>query len=210
MSAEFWDKQAERYEASVSKHESRLSEAISRTAAFLNLDDTILDYGCASGEISLGLAPHARNVHGIDISGEMIAFAQNKVAKRDAENVHFQKAVIFDTSLPAGGYDAVLAFNILHLIEDPSAALSRIHDLLRPGGKLISETPCLEEWGWFRRNLFRLVSRVGFIPNFHFFRAADLEALMSKKGFEIVESSLLDAKDAVQWIIARKQPEVNY
>lgn len=57
----------------------------------------------------------------------------------------FTKATLFDESLERESFDAVLAFNIFHLLEGAPKALRRIDELLKPGGLLMSVTPCLGE-----------------------------------------------------------------
>ena len=60
----------------------------------------------------------------------------------------------------ANCYDRVLAFNVLHLVEDLEATVEACASALRPGGLLISKTPCLREMNWLHRmSLFRWFNR---------------------------------------------------
>jgi 2-polyprenyl-3-methyl-5-hydroxy-6-metoxy-1,4-benzoquinol methylase len=204
MSAQFWDDRSEQYDTDIRKKEGRYPETIAKAASLLQPHHSILDYGCASGEISFDLAAHAGVVHGIDTSEKMISIAKEKLRDKAVENVHFDAVGITDGSLAEGSFDVVVAFNILHLVENPSAVLSRIRKLLCPGGLLISQTPCVGGMGWFKRSLFGLVSRLGFVPNLQAFRSSELEEMVRVSGFEIAESTLWEADNGVQWITAGK------
>jgi SAM-dependent methyltransferase len=78
-----------------------------------------------------------------DYSAEMIAIAREKQAETDLENLDFRVGKVGNNDLPEGLFDAVLSFNVLHLLPDRQLALKEIFDLLRPGGLFISKTPCL-------------------------------------------------------------------
>ena len=99
--------------------------------------------GCASGEFSVEIAPCVQSVHGIDTSTNMIAMAKQKAIDRSVSNVAFDPTDVFDRSLDAHSYTAVLAFNFLHLVDDIPIVLGRANQLLRSGGLLIAQTPCL-------------------------------------------------------------------
>ena len=81
-------------------------------------------------------------IHGIDISPNMIAGAQRREDLKKTGNATFAQATIFDPALQPGSYDVVLAFATFHLLEDAESVLERIGELLRHGGMLISVTPC--------------------------------------------------------------------
>lgn len=54
--------------------------------------------------------------------------------KRKITNSYFTHAAIFDERLKTEFFDAILAFNVLHLVEDTPQVLARINRLLKPGG----------------------------------------------------------------------------
>jgi 2-polyprenyl-3-methyl-5-hydroxy-6-metoxy-1,4-benzoquinol methylase len=60
-------------------------------------------------------------------------------------NVDFAQTNLFDERYTKESFDVILAFNILHFLEDHRQALQRITELLKPGGLCISLTPCLRE-----------------------------------------------------------------
>ncbi len=97
-----------------------------------------------------------------------------------------------------------MAFNIFHLLDDAPEVLDRLHDLLAPGGLLISETSCLVEQNWIIRSLIKFTVTVGLAPMILDLTVADLESLVSSRNFRILETKIWEEKNAVQWILARK------
>ena len=202
----FWDKRSKRYDDNVKKHDSGYEKTIDRTRSLLTRSDVVLDFACASGEVSLDLAPHVEHVHGIDSSERMIELANQKARERQSGNIEFNQSDAFDHRLASNSVSAIVAFNIFHLLEDPPRVLARLNDLLATGGLLISQTPCLDERGWFFRSLISLAQKLGLAPTIRNFTIADLESLVSSSNFEILESKMWDEKNAIQWIVARKIP----
>ena len=66
-----------------------------------------------------------------------------KAGRRPGCRLSFLAATAEDPALRAGQYDAVLAFNYLHLVRDLPGTLRLIHALLADGGLFISKTGCL-------------------------------------------------------------------
>ena len=141
----FWDRLARTWGRPAEEPEQTDTSVLAKTRPYLKATDTVLDYGCAKGSVDLRLAAAVRAIHGIDISSNMIAAAREAADARQAANVSFAKATIFDESLERESFDVVLAFAIFHLLEDAPKAMRRIDELLKPGGLLISVTPCLGE-----------------------------------------------------------------
>lgn len=205
MTANFWDKQAKRYDNAIRKHEADYHKTIAGVKSLLLASDVVLDLGCASGEYGLDIAPFVRSVHGIDRSSNMIALAAKKAGDRAVANLTFDSVEVFDRSLDAHHFTAVLAFNVLHLVEDIRSVLLRINDLLPTGGLLISETPCLGEIGFLFRSVIVLAQRLNLVPRILRLTVPGLEAAIEGAGFEIVKSEAWSRGKAVRWIVARKR-----
>lgn len=142
---------------------------------------------------------------GTDVSGEMIAIAQEKAAAQGCGNAEFVVAPA-DRALEAdGAFDAVLAFNVLHLIADRSAALRKTVRALKPGGLFISKTPCLSEMSSLLRLAVPVARFVGKAPNVSFFTAMELQREIESAGFEIIERARHGSgrKDARIYFVAR-------
>ncbi len=205
MTAKFWDKRAQKYNDDIEKHDAVYSQTIESTKSLLSISDVVLDIGCASGEFSLDVAPGVQRVHGIDTSSNMIAMATEKASERSLDNVAFNSTDVFDRSLDAHGYTAVLAFNFLHLVEDIHAVLGRINKLLPTGGLLISQTPCLGERGLLFKVFVGFAQKVKITPPILSLTVPELEAEIAGADFDIAESKDWDPKNAIHWIVARKR-----
>ncbi len=204
MKATFWDKISKRYDDHVQKHDSLYEKTIVTTKSLLTHSDVVLDFACASGEMSLDIAPHVQRVHGIDLSVKMIELANQKARVRRVDNITFDQIDAFDQRLESHSFSAIIAFGILHLLNDAPRVLARLNDLLAKGGSLISQTPCLGERSWIFKSLISLAQKVGIAPLILRLTIAELESLVSSSNFEIFETKIWDEKNAVQWIAARK------
>ena len=51
--------------------------------------------------------------------------------------ISLEQKTLFDATLEAGTYDVVLAFNILHLVDDAPVVVARAAELLKPAGLLV-------------------------------------------------------------------------
>ena len=137
-SEKFWDKAANDF----TDHELHINlnenKDFITTLKYLNIDDTVLDYGCATGIISNAIADKVKEIHAIDISSKMIEMAISKASERHIENVYYTQATIFDERYQKESFNVILAFRILHMLEDIQAVIRRINELLnsiKPNGK---------------------------------------------------------------------------
>ena len=127
-SEKFWDKQAKDF-ADHEQH-TQLSENkdFMTTLKYLNIDDTVLDYGCATGIISNAIADKVKEIHAIDISSKMIEIAKTKADERHIINIHYAQATIFDERYQKESFNVILAFRILHMLEDIRGIMRRINE----------------------------------------------------------------------------------
>jgi 2-polyprenyl-3-methyl-5-hydroxy-6-metoxy-1,4-benzoquinol methylase len=208
-SEKMWNQLAKNWDTpGVSLGENDL-KIIERTKKYLNTNAVVLDYGCATGSIALEIASMAKEVRGIDISSNMIEIARKKADERGVKNIAFTKATIFHESLEVGLFDMILSLSILHLVEDPTEAMSRINQLLKPGGVFISATPCLGEKAavsvLMNIPVF-VLSKMGLIPPISFFSATNLAATITNAGFQIIEQEDLSIRPLREcFIVARKK-----
>ncbi|GAA1555518.1 class I SAM-dependent methyltransferase [Actinomadura kijaniata] len=92
-----------------------------------------LDVGCGDGLLARRLARRAQWVTGVDRSPEVIARARR--LSEGFDNVTFVAADFLGYEPPEDGFDFVCSVAALHHM-DFAAGLSRMRDLLRPGGSL--------------------------------------------------------------------------
>ena len=77
--------------------------------------------------------------------------------------------------------------------------------MLKPGGLLISVTPCMGEKNRLITILFSFVSKIGLIPKIRPFKFSELEELTSNGNFEIIETELLRPRSPEYFIVAKKK-----
>ncbi|MFF8609670.1 class I SAM-dependent methyltransferase [Streptomyces sp. NPDC015346] len=100
-----------------------------------------LDVGCGDGLLAWKLAGRAQRVTGIDTSPEMLARARELAGVGHPDlpglpDLTFLEGDFLTAELPASGYDFVCSVTTIHHM-DFEAALTRMRDLLRPGGTLV-------------------------------------------------------------------------
>ena len=133
------------------------------------------------------LAAHVSRIVATDLSGEMIAIAREKAAAEACVNAEFAVATPENTSWPDNSFDAVLAFNLWHLVADRTSALAHVHRVLKPGGLFVSKTPCLAEMNPLIRLAVPVMQFVGKAPYVALFSASALEREIEAAGFAIIE-----------------------
>ncbi len=185
--ARFWDRIARKYAADPVKDMEGYARTLDRTRHYLRGTDTVLELGCGSGATALKLAPHVSRMVATDLSGEMIAIAQEKAAAEACGNAEFAVATPERAPWPDGSFDAVLAFNLWHLVADRTSALAHVHRVLNPGGLFVSKTACLAEMNPLIRLALPVMQFVGKAPYVAVFSAAALEREIEEAGFAIVE-----------------------
>lgn len=204
MSATFWDKRSKDYDHNIKIHDTLYGKTIATTKSLLSNSDVVLDFACASGEISCELASHVQRLICIDCSPKMIALANQKALDKELANINFSTDDLFDQSLAINSFSVITAFNIFHLLEEAPKVLFRLNNLLKADGLLISQTPCLGERSWIIRFLISLAQKLGLAPFIRSLTTSELESLISNSSFEIVETTVWDEQNRVQWVVARK------
>ena len=205
--ARFWDRVARQYAADPIADPAGYEATLQRVQALLQPAHNVLEIGCGTGTTALRLAAHTRRLLATDVSTGMIAIAREKLAAQPLPQLRFEVADA-DTAVAAdASQDVVLAFNLLHLVADLDGALRAAIATLKPGGLLISKTPCLGEMNPLVTRLLVPVMRVfGKAPAVLVFDAAQLQAAFERHGLavEAVERHGTKRKDIRVFIVARK------
>jgi ubiquinone/menaquinone biosynthesis C-methylase UbiE len=202
-SPRFWDRIARRYSKRPVSDQVAYEQTLERTRAHLRPEDDVLELGCGTGTTALLLADSVERVTATDISPNMLDIAREKAAAQRARNVAFARATPFDMDFPAGRFDVVLAFNLLHLIDDWSLAFERIREVIRPGGLFISKTVCFGEHRPILKPMFSALHFVGLVPYAEFLSPALIERRMEAAGFEVVERGDYPPSPPSRFIVAQ-------
>jgi len=156
-----WD--AADYAANSSAQYQWGSELITQLA--LRENESVLDLGCGDGKLTALMAQQARVVTGIDASPQMVALAQQRWGA--VRNMAFAcvdaQQLVFD-----GAFDAVISNSALHWMQNHPAVLAGVRRALKPGGRMLLQTPASGNCAQF----IEAVDRVRGMPRWQsFFRA---------------------------------------
>jgi SAM-dependent methyltransferase len=136
----------------------------------------------------------------------MIRIARGKAAAQGVTNVTFQVAPFDDafTGLAPRSLDGVCAFSLLHLVEDRSATLRRVFEVLRPGGLFVSSTPCLGgSWVPFGP-LLGVLRALGKAPTVQLFSKVQLVEDIRGAGFVGLSEPEVGARPNIAFVLANK------
>jgi len=101
----------------------------------------------------------------------------------------------------------VLAFNVLHLVEDLDASLAQTRALLRPGGLFIAKTALIRELNLAIRCILPAMRLIGKAPtNIRIFSEPELVAALARAGLtvEAVERHGAKGRDVRCFTVARR------
>jgi ubiquinone/menaquinone biosynthesis C-methylase UbiE len=201
----FWNLISARYAASPIADRTAYETKLEKIKACLSPEDVVLDIGCGTGTQCGDLAGHVRQVTGIDISGKLLAIAEQRKAERKLDNIEFIKTSLYDERLQADSFDIVMAFYVLHFFEDLDAVVKRVHALLKPGGLFISETACLGEKNQLAGKLVRFAGHLGFLPKINLLTTGQLEQAMEQADFILVDKVQFSESNAEYTLFAGKR-----
>jgi len=207
-SAKFWNRRAATCDKTEAENEQLHATIVEKSREYLDSDHVALDVGCGTGALTYKLAPHVKAMHGMDASSRMIEIATDRADRGHVQGLHFAQGSIFDDNLQTESFDTILTFQVLHVLSNKDEVLRRIHDLLKPGGRFVSTTPCMGKNQSFMKLINRalvLASAVRIIPYGKFFAAPELERSISDAGFEIDDTANLrfDQRPDMRYVLAR-------
>ncbi len=182
-SAHFWNFIARRYAKSPVANEEVYQLKLAATRRHLKPDMHLLEFGCGTGSTALLHAPLVRHYTAIDVSCNMLKIANSKLTDTNIKNLDFKQSPIEEWTAPDEGYDVILGLSILHLLNDPDAAIEKAHRMLKPEGLLITSTVCIEGKMPVMRHILKLGHILGLLPKLVFFARRDLETRINQVGF---------------------------
>jgi 2-polyprenyl-3-methyl-5-hydroxy-6-metoxy-1,4-benzoquinol methylase len=199
-----WDRLAGLYDRRARKDED-LARQVERVRRYLETEARVLDFACGTGVTSRAIAADVGEVRGIDVSTRMIELAREGLRESQTPNVRFAARTIFEER-PAEPYDVILAFNVLHVLEDAPAVIRRARELLRTGGLLLCVTPALAEAGVLVRVLLPFVGRL-LLLRLSVLADSDVSELLEGSGLRVEESELLGGAIPSYLTVAREPGE---
>lgn len=156
----------------------KLTEPAARAAvaAAMACGRKVLEAGVGTG-LSLGYYPAHAEVHGVDLSEDMLRRAQEKVTRKGL--THVKSLQVMDVTrlgFPDATFDAVAAQFLITLVPDPERALTEFARVLRPGGEIILANHFGQETGPIaaaERAVAGVSSKIGWSSDF---KASRIEA----------------------------------
>jgi SAM-dependent methyltransferase len=149
-------------------------------------DGPLLDVGAGRGRFVAYARAHGRDATGIEPSGRSSA-------------PHVDAVSLEDAAVAPGSIGAITLWHVLEHLNDPAAALARLHGWLREGGTLLVGVPNLDSVQarlagphWYHLDLPRHRTH---------FTAAGVERLLERSGFrvEATEHLLLEHNPFGLW-----------
>ena len=204
-SIRFWDRKAISYAKQPIADMEAYEKKLALTRKFLTPQSSVLEFGCGTGSTALLHAPRVNDLLAIDSSQAMIEIASEKLEKEPYTNLRFQQATLFDLPTKKASYDVILGLNVIHLLDDPVATIKRCHELLVPGGVLITSTACIAHTGFLIRKLLPVGAALGLIPKVNIFSRGALIADMKDAGFTILENHTFNKSGYNVFMVVQKE-----
>jgi arsenite methyltransferase len=83
-------------------------------------------------------------VIGVDMTAAMLTTAQANAEEAGVTNVEFREGLLEALPVETAWADVVISNGVLNLVPDKAVALTEIHRVLRPGGRLLAADIVLE------------------------------------------------------------------
>jgi ubiquinone/menaquinone biosynthesis C-methylase UbiE len=133
-----WDLAAHDYEPLWQKQLAEVQAAMMALASPAP-GDAVLDIACGTGLVAFDAAravgPEGY-VLGVDLSGRMVGFAEERARKVKLSNCRFARMDAETLDLPDARFDVVLCALGLMYMPNPERALREMRRVLRPGGRI--------------------------------------------------------------------------
>ena len=104
----------------------------------IDADDNVLECACGTGMFSLPIARRCKSLTATDFADKMLRQARKKC--KDLPNVLFELADITSLNYDDESFDKVVAANVIHLLDNPAAAMSELMRVCKKGGVVIIPT----------------------------------------------------------------------
>jgi len=144
--------------------------------------NSILDYGCGSGEMLQALSEFY-DVHGLEPDDN-----SRKVSESRGFNVYKDYNEIAKC---IEKFSLITLFHVIEHFYDPSKEIKRIHELLEPNGLLLIETPNANDalLGLFDNSSFQNFTYWSHHPMLH--SSKSLNEVIKSNGLKVVESTFV-------------------
>lgn len=198
----FWDKVSGLYDLFETIYNGKVYRGLGeRVAEEIGQNDVVLECACGTGEISQYIAPKCRLLIATDYSKGMLRQAAKKCQK--FQNVKVKRADMTNLNCRDNRFDKVVAGNVIHLLEDPHAAIKELERVCKAGGKIIVPTYINASEG-VNKKAVRLLELAG--ANFkRQFTMDSYKKFFQEAGYQDVAYSIVDGRMPCAVAVITKQ-----
>lgn len=199
----FWDRVSGWSKAETTANSTLVKHINSKFGTHIMPDDTVLDFGCGTGTITLRIARNANKVYGIDVSEGMLSRALLNLKNQRIDNATFTRITILHEMFKDDYFDVVTSFNVLQYIKNRKELFEEFYKLLKPQGSLIVAVPCFGEASTLSGLFVKFLRFIRIMPKTYFFSVGEFENEIRAAGFTIAESISLSNLPE-KYIVAKK------
>jgi ubiquinone/menaquinone biosynthesis C-methylase UbiE len=152
----------------------------------------VFEAAAGTGSVSLAIADKAASVLCTDLSERMPRVARRKAERQGVGNIKFDTRSLFDTGEPDDAYDAVIAAQVFHLIDEPEKAAAELKRIAR-SMVIVPVCPLKDLRGFFIRPTVSVWRMLGFAPKREF-SAGEYRQFLTKIGLPPGEYKIADGK----------------
>lgn len=103
----------------------------------LDPDAIVLDVACGAAHVSQQVAPHVRQVVGIDLTPELLEVGRTRLADLGITNVLLQTGNAHRLPFVDDSFDAVVCRSTMHHLASVAGPLAEMARVCRPGGRVV-------------------------------------------------------------------------
>jgi ubiquinone/menaquinone biosynthesis C-methylase UbiE len=193
----FWDYSAPFYDAFEKVNKRAYERMLETVRALVPAGASVLEAAAGTGSISLAVFEKAGKVLCTDLSGNMLAVARMKIKARGAANITVAERNIFSLKEGDSSFDAVIAGQVLHLIDEPEKAAAELRRVARR--LVIMPVPLLKGLRGSARFAVQFLRLIGFAPKAEI-DAAGYKKFIAEIGFRGCE--FIDVQGVVPMAVA--------
>lgn len=135
----FWDKVSRVYDFFETVYNGKVYRSLGeKVAEEIGQNDIVLECACGTGAISKYIAPKCRKLIATDFSKGMLKQVSRNCRKYN--NINIRRADMTKLKCRDNRFDKVVAGNVIHLLEEPYAAIKELERVCKEGGKVIVPT----------------------------------------------------------------------
>ena len=197
----FWNRISGIYDFVENTFNGKVNRDIAQYVANqIDVNDNVLECACGTGMFSLPIAKRCNRLTATDFADKMLRQAQNKC--KDLPNICFELADITRLNYDDESFDKVVAANVIHLLDNPAAAMSELMRVCKKGGVVIIPT-YINESTKSASAAAKFFNILG--ANFkHEFSAATYQDFFKEMGYNVSEYYVADGRMPCCAAIIRK------